>query len=136
VAIKSASKGVGRPTAFKPEFADQAAKLCRLGAIDADLADFFDVSAVTINAWKKAHPEFLKSIKASKAIADREISEKLIERASGSTWIEQKEVKLKTVEYENGKKVHEEERVEIVDLRKAGSPGHHCHHILSEESAT
>ena len=70
MAIKSASKGVGRPTAFKPEFADQAAKLCRLGVIDADLADFFDVSEVTINAWKKAHPEFLKSIKASKAIAD------------------------------------------------------------------
>ena len=87
----------GRPSNYKPEYADQAAKLCRLGAIDRDLADFFDVSEVTINAWKKAHPVFLKSIKDGKSVADRGIAEKLIERASGSTWIEQKEVKLKTV---------------------------------------
>lgn len=52
----------GRPSDFLPEFVDQAAKLCRLGAIDRDLADFFDVSEVTINAWKKAHHEFLESI--------------------------------------------------------------------------
>lgn len=40
----------------------------------------------------------------------------------GSTWIEQKEVKLKSVEYVDGKKVSEEERVEVVDLQKAAPP--------------
>ena len=49
----------GRPSSFRPEFAEQAFKLCLLGATDADLADFFHVSEQTVNAWKKAHPDFL-----------------------------------------------------------------------------
>ena len=31
----------GRPTKFKEEFIEQAEKLCKLGATDVDLADFF-----------------------------------------------------------------------------------------------
>lgn len=31
----------GRPPTYKPAFAEQAAKLCRLGATDLELADFF-----------------------------------------------------------------------------------------------
>ena len=31
----------GRPTDYKPEFADQARKLCELGATDQELGDFF-----------------------------------------------------------------------------------------------
>ena len=54
---------VGRPTRYKQEYAEQALKLCRLGAKDSELADFFQVSEQTINAWKKAHPEFLESLK-------------------------------------------------------------------------
>ncbi len=126
VSSKPARKA-GRPSEYLPEYTDQAAKLCRLGAIDADLADFFEVSEVTINAWKKAHPEFLKSIKSGKALVDRDIAERLIERASGSEWIEQKEVKLKrknTRFDDKGKKIEtvEEEVVEVVDLKKAAPP--------------
>jgi hypothetical protein len=58
----------GRPSDYLPEYADKAAKLCRLGAIDKDPAGFFDGSEVTVNAWKKAYPEFPKSIKAGKAV--------------------------------------------------------------------
>jgi hypothetical protein len=32
---------MARPSSFKPEYAEQAIKLCRLGATDAELADFF-----------------------------------------------------------------------------------------------
>jgi hypothetical protein len=32
-----------RPSCFRPEYAEQAANYCRLGATDADLADFFRV---------------------------------------------------------------------------------------------
>ncbi|MBZ9674540.1 helix-turn-helix domain-containing protein [Mesorhizobium sp. ES1-1] len=74
---------VGRPTDFKPDYVDQAAKLCRLGAIDRDLADFFNVSEVTINAWKKAKPEFLKSINDAKAQADAQVERSLFHRANG-----------------------------------------------------
>jgi len=31
----------GRPSSYRPEFVTQAEKLCRLGATDAELADFF-----------------------------------------------------------------------------------------------
>lgn len=114
-------KSVGRPSAFRPEYAEQAAKLCRLGAIDLDLADFFDVSEVTINAWKKAHPEFLKSLKDAKAEADRSVAESLLDRAQGASFTVQKEVKLKKEWWENGKKFVEE-RVEVVDLQMEVPP--------------
>jgi len=48
----------GRPTKYKPEYDAQALKLCRLGATDEQLADFFNTTFQTINNWKKAHPSF------------------------------------------------------------------------------
>lgn len=74
---------VGRPTAYRPEMAEQAEKLCRLGATDKDLADFFEVSERTINNWKSDHPEFLQSIKAGKTLADAEVADRLYQRALG-----------------------------------------------------
>jgi DNA-binding XRE family transcriptional regulator len=74
---------MSRPSSYKAEFAEQALKLCRLGATDADLAGFFDVSEQTINAWKKAHEAFLESLKAGKALADAEVADKLYRRATG-----------------------------------------------------
>lgn len=112
----------GRPTDFKPEYSDQVEVLCALGATDDQLATFFGKTEQTINNWKKAHPEFFEAIKRGKLKTDTKVADSLLQRALGAEWIEQKEVKLKTVEYENGKKVHEEERVEIVDLKKAAPP--------------
>lgn len=77
------AKKRGRPSAYQPEFPEQATKLCRLGATDKELADFFKVSEVTLNAWKTKHPEFLKSLKAGKALSDAEVADKLFSRATG-----------------------------------------------------
>lgn len=76
-------KQVGRPSSYRPEYAGQALKLCRLGATDKELADFFDVSEQTLNAWKKQFPEFLESLKNGKAISDAEVADKLFSRATG-----------------------------------------------------
>lgn len=73
----------GRPSSYKPEYAEQARKLCRLGATDKELADFFGTSEQTINAWKKAHPGFLESLRAGKELADAEVADKLYRRATG-----------------------------------------------------
>ena len=73
----------GRPTSYKPEYATQALKLCRLGATDKELADFFGVSEQTINAWKDSAPEFLESLKEGKTLADAEVADKLFKRATG-----------------------------------------------------
>lgn len=75
--------GPGRDSKYRPEFADQARKLCLLGATDQELADFFEVSESTINNWKQQHLAFLESIKAGKIIADAEVADSLYRRATG-----------------------------------------------------
>lgn len=76
-------RNVGRPTRYKEEFADQARKLCLLGATDIELAAFFGISTGTLDAWKKRHSEFLSSIKSGKDIADAEVADRLYQRALG-----------------------------------------------------
>lgn len=74
----------GRPTEYRPEFAAQAEKLCRMfGAIDRDLAEHFEVTERTVNAWKEAYPEFLQSIKRGKEHSDAIVEKRLFERACG-----------------------------------------------------
>jgi hypothetical protein len=51
VTAKAARKP-GRPSDFLPEYPDQSAKLCRLGATDAEIADFFGKDERTVNRWK------------------------------------------------------------------------------------
>lgn len=74
---------MARPTKFKPEYNDQVEKLCKLGATDAQLADFFNVTEQTVNNWKAQFPEFFESIKRGKIQADIEIADSLFHRAKG-----------------------------------------------------
>lgn len=88
---KQEKKGArGRPSSFKPEYAEQARKLCLLGATDKDLADFFGYSEQTINAWKDKHPEFLEALKSGKSVADARVERALFERAVGYSHPEDK----------------------------------------------
>ena len=77
----------GRPTKYKEEYAEQAYKLCLLGATDKELADFFNVEEQTINNWKKDEEgnetEFFESLKRGKHIADAEVANSLYQRAKG-----------------------------------------------------
>lgn len=73
----------GRPSKYKEEYAEQAYNYCLLGAIDEQLASFFDVSVTTINTWKETYPDFLASIKKGKEQADLEVTQSLKKRASG-----------------------------------------------------
>lgn len=73
----------GRPTRYRKEFAEQAEKLCRLGATDVELADFFGIDERTLNRWKQNHREFCQSLKEGKSQADAEVASKLFKRATG-----------------------------------------------------
>ena len=73
----------GVKSTYKPEYAEQARKLCLLGATDKELADFFGCNEATINNWKTRHPDFLESIKKGKDIADGEVADRLYRRAMG-----------------------------------------------------
>lgn len=109
----------GRPTSFRPEYAREAAMLCKLGATDQELADFFDVTIRTINRWKVVHPEFADALRRGKDVADERVEASLYHRAMGLEYEEANPVKLKKVLYDgDGKKVAEEERVEIVMVKK------------------
>lgn len=76
---------MARPTEYKEEYCQQAEKLCKLGATDAELGEFFEVTEQTINNWKSEHPEFFESIKRGKTLADANIAERLYLRALGYT---------------------------------------------------
>lgn len=65
------------------EYDLQAEKLCKLGAIDKELAGFFEVTEQTINNWKNDHPTFFESLKSGKLLADAEVASKLYHRAIG-----------------------------------------------------
>lgn len=73
----------GRKSEYQKEYADQALKLCLLGAIDKELAEVFSVSVQTLNKWKKDYPEFLESLKKGKNIADANVASRLYNRAIG-----------------------------------------------------
>ena len=73
----------GRPTDYRPEFPEQAEKLCQLGATDIEMADFFGVTDRTIYHWKIIHPEFCASIKVGKDAADERVKRALYQRAVG-----------------------------------------------------
>jgi hypothetical protein len=73
----------GRPSKYKEEYAKQTYKLCLLGATDKELADFFETTEQTINAWKDKYPDFLESLKKGKFEADAIVAQKLFHRAIG-----------------------------------------------------
>ena len=76
----------GRPTDYRPEYAVQAEKLCKLGATTPEVADFFEVSAKTIERWAAAHDEFCRALKSGKGEADDRVERSLYHRAIGYTY--------------------------------------------------
>jgi len=76
----------GRPTKYRPQFAEQAKALCERGAIDVDLANFFHVSVRTIPRWQVEYPEFCQALKDGKSVADERVERALYQRAVGYTF--------------------------------------------------
>ena len=71
----------GRPTAYKKEYNEQVIGLCRLGATDKDLANFFGVAESTVHKWKKDFSEFSESIKEGKEQSDLNVANSLYQKA-------------------------------------------------------
>lgn len=74
---------MARTSSYKPEFDVQAEKLCKLGATDKEMAEFFGISESTLNNWKNEYESFLESIKKGKTYADSNVAERLYQRAMG-----------------------------------------------------
>ena len=82
----------GRPSKYNSDtFPEQAYKLAKLGAMDKEIADFFDTHVDTIDLWKRTYPEFIRSIKAGKDHYDsRRVESSLLQRALGYEYTETK----------------------------------------------
>lgn len=83
---ETSRSGAGRPTKYKPEFADIAADACARGATIADLAGILGVHRSTIHEWMALHQEFSDSIRIAKEIADERVGFSLYERAVGYSY--------------------------------------------------
>lgn len=84
------ARKVGRPTAYKPEYAETARLMCEQGAIDRELAFAFKVSLSTLKEWKHVHPEFSTALKAGKEVADERVKDSLYQRAVGYSYDSEK----------------------------------------------
>lgn len=71
------------PRSYDPTVAEQAIKLCQLGATDLELADFFGVATSTIYRWKIEFPDFSESLKVGKGVCDDRVEASLYHRAVG-----------------------------------------------------
>ena len=80
----------GRPSKYKPEYAEQSGKLCELGATDREIASFFKVTERTLNRWKAEFPDFCQSLKAGKLQADARVERSLFNRAVGYSFDSEK----------------------------------------------
>lgn len=80
----------GMPSKYREEYDDQAHKLTLLGAIDTELAAFFEVAEPTIHTWKKKHPSFAEAVRTGKDMANANVSASLYQRAVGYSHPESK----------------------------------------------
>jgi len=95
-----------RRSPYRDEFAKQARAMCQLGATDRDLAEFFEVTTMTIWRWQSQYPEFSAALNRGKEAADDRVERSLYARATGYTFDSEKVfnndgmiTRVKTVEH-------------------------------------
>lgn len=83
---ESSPRRMGRPSSYDPKFAKVAEQLCRLGAIDSDLATAFGVTTQTIWNWRSRYSDFFEALKGGKEAYDVLVERALASRALGYTY--------------------------------------------------
>lgn len=82
-----AKRAGGRPNEWDKigaeRICEETEKLCLLGATDAEIAEWFEVSERTINNWKDRYSQFMQSLKKGKMGADANVAQSLYRRAMG-----------------------------------------------------
>jgi hypothetical protein len=78
-----APRAHGRPTKYKPEYAEEARTMCERGATNADLAIHFGVALSTIWVWQTTNKDFFESCKLGKDVANERVKQSFFMRATG-----------------------------------------------------
>lgn len=83
----------------------------RDGLTIEQIASNMGITAKTLYEWKNKYGEICESLKKGKELADYIMENALYRRGTGYTITVKKPIKVKNIEYENGRKVKEEEKV-------------------------
>jgi len=77
----------GRPTKYKPEYAEKAEKLALLGMTDVQLAEHFGIAESNFYQWQQRFPEFQEALKKGKIDADAAVVESLFKKAKSGDFL-------------------------------------------------
>ena len=80
----------GRPTDYRPEYAEVAGAMARLGATDFEIAEELGVKTSTIWRWRSKYPEFCNAIEEGKEAWDNRVERSLAHRAVGYSYHSEK----------------------------------------------
>lgn len=94
----------------------------RAGLSDERIAKHIGISRSTLNEWKKKHQTIKEALGTGKEIANRQVENALFQLTQGGTVKVKKVFKLKKTQYENGKKISEEEYLEAREEEEYISP--------------
>ena len=83
----------------------------RDGLTDEQIADNIGIRRETLYDWKKKYPHISNALKRGKDVVDIQVENALLNKAQGITKTLIKPIKIKTVTYDNGKRVKEEEHI-------------------------
>lgn len=87
----------------------------RNGLTNEEIAENIGISRQTFQKWLKKYPKIAEAVRQSKEEADLRVENATFRRALGYTAKIQKFIKVKKVEYENGKRIAETEELVPVE---------------------
>ncbi|MES2452861.1 MAG: transposase [Pseudomonadota bacterium] len=77
----------GRPTAYRPEYAEIARKAYANGATAEEVADLLEIDISTFYRWRSKHEAFAGACVTGKHLADEHVVNSLHQRACGYDYI-------------------------------------------------
>ena len=87
----------------------------RNGLTDEQIAKNIGICRDTLIEWKKKYSDISDTLKINKEIVDTQVENALLTKALGITKVVKKPIKVKEVQYDNGKRVSEKEHIEYAD---------------------
>ena len=113
---------MGRPTKFDPAILGTVTRLCRLGATNPQIAEAIDVSEATVQRWMRSRKDFRLAVKQGKVEADMVANDNLYARCQFHRYTKTIPFKVKDVTYDQGRRLRETERVELVEVEEVLPP--------------